>query len=120
MSEKAVWTRHARLGVGATAFFACFGRRLVRNVGYDQLRMPVIEVEAGSSGEYIVSVQEGGGATVHRVKVDSGYALKLTGGRASTEELLLLSFEFLLEREPKESILRSFDLPLIGYYFPEN
>ncbi len=81
--------------------------------------MPVIEVEAGSSGEYIVTVQEGGAATVHRVKVDSGYALKLTGGRASTEELLLLSFEFLLEREPKESILRSFDLPLIGYYFPE-
>ena len=29
------------------------------------------------------------------------------------------SFEFLLEREPKESILRQFDLPLIGRYFPE-
>ena len=82
--------------------------------------MPTIEVEAGSGGEYIVTVQEGGGVTVHRVKVDSEYARKLTGGgRASTEELLLLSFEFLLEREPKESILRSFDLPLIGYYFPE-
>ena len=73
--------------------------------------MPLIEVEAGSGGEYIVTVQEGGGATVHRVKVDPEYARKLTGGRASTEELLLLSFEFLLEREPKESILRSFDLP---------
>jgi hypothetical protein len=29
------------------------------------------------------------------------------------------SFEFLLAREPKESILRSFDLPVIGRYFPE-
>jgi hypothetical protein len=29
------------------------------------------------------------------------------------------SFEFMLEREPRESILREFDLPLIGRYFPE-
>jgi hypothetical protein len=28
------------------------------------------------------------------------------------------SFHFLLEREPKESILRSFDLTVIGRYFP--
>jgi hypothetical protein len=27
--------------------------------------------------------------------------------------------EFLLEREPKESILTEFELPLIGRYFPE-
>jgi hypothetical protein len=26
---------------------------------------------------------------------------------------------FLLEREPKESILGQFDLPVIGRYFPE-
>ena len=81
--------------------------------------MPAIEVEARSGGEYVVTVQEGGGATAHRVKVNFEYARKLTGGRTSTEELLRLSFEFLLEREPKESILRSFDLPLIGHYFPE-
>jgi hypothetical protein len=29
------------------------------------------------------------------------------------------SFRFLLEREPKESILGSFDLTVIGRYFPE-
>jgi len=29
------------------------------------------------------------------------------------------SFEFLLEREPKESILTRFDLSLISRYFPE-
>jgi hypothetical protein len=29
------------------------------------------------------------------------------------------SFEFLLEREPKESILASFDLTVIARYFPE-
>ena len=29
------------------------------------------------------------------------------------------SFEFLLEREPKELILRQFALPAIGRYFPD-
>jgi hypothetical protein len=28
------------------------------------------------------------------------------------------SFAFLLDHEPKESILRAFDLPIIGRYFP--
>ena len=37
----------------------------------------------------------------------------------TVERLLRASFEFLLEREPKESILRRFDLPAIERYFPE-
>jgi hypothetical protein len=78
-----------------------------------------IEVEAATSGEYNVVVKEAGGETRHRVRVDPGYAQKLTGGSASTLELLRRSFEFLLEREPKESILREFDLPVIERYFPE-
>lgn len=78
-----------------------------------------IEVEAAASGEYSVVVKEADGETRHRVRVDPGYARKLTGGSASTLELLRQSFEFLLEREPKESILRSFDLALIGRYFGE-
>jgi hypothetical protein len=35
------------------------------------------------------------------------------------EKLVEKSFEFLLEREPNTSILRSFDLPAIQRYFPE-
>ena len=35
------------------------------------------------------------------------------------EDLVRRSFVFLLAREPKESILGRFDLPLIGRYFPE-
>lgn len=34
-------------------------------------------------------------------------------------DLVEASFAFLLEREPKESILREFDLTVIGRYFPE-
>ncbi len=40
-------------------------------------------------------------------------------GRCSPEECIRTSFEFLLEREAKEAILREFDLTLIGRYFPE-
>jgi hypothetical protein len=29
------------------------------------------------------------------------------------------SFRFLLEREPREAILRRFELPLIGHFFAE-
>jgi len=35
------------------------------------------------------------------------------------KRLLRASFEFLLAREPNTSILRRFDLPVIGHYFPE-
>jgi hypothetical protein len=33
--------------------------------------------------------------------------------------LVEASFAFLLEREPNESILRTFDLTVIGRYFPD-
>jgi hypothetical protein len=38
---------------------------------------------------------------------------------AGPEDLVRESFRFLLEREPPASILRRFDLPVIGRYFPE-
>lgn len=43
----------------------------------------------------------------------------LARDKASPEALVKESFRFLLEREPKEAILRSFDLMVIGRYFPE-
>ena len=57
--------------------------------------------------------------TTHTVTLSNSYYQKLTRGAVSPEELVEKSFEFLLEREPNTSILRSFDLPVIGRYFPE-
>ena len=57
--------------------------------------------------------------TSHTVSVNPSYYEKLTGGRISAEELVERSFEFLLKRESNTSILSSFDLPVIGRYFPE-
>jgi hypothetical protein len=77
-----------------------------------------IEVEHLKGDDFRVTVREGGGRTVHTVTVEPAYAQRLTGGAVPPEELVRRSFEFLLEREGKESILGAFDLPVIGRYFP--
>ena len=78
-----------------------------------------IHVETLKDGEYHVRVREGATETVHTVTLQPAIHQKLTGGSATPEELLRHSFEFLLEREPKESILARFDLRVISRYFPE-
>jgi hypothetical protein len=78
-----------------------------------------IQVEKGAEGEFLVTVSDGRGQTSHRVSLAADYYQKLTGGKVAAEELLRKSFEFLLERESKESILREFDLKVIARYFPE-
>ena len=57
--------------------------------------------------------------TTHKVSVKTSYYEKLTNKRVTPEVLVEKSFEFLLDRESNTSILRSFDLPVIGRYFPE-
>jgi hypothetical protein len=84
--------------------------------------MAEIEVQTSDLGggyEFQVAVRERGSVTRHRVTLDQADCERLTGGKASPEALVVESFRFLLEREPKEAILRSFDLTLIGHYFPE-
>ncbi len=71
------------------------------------------------SYEFQVTVKEGKGESRHRVTLRKGDYQELAAGKASPEDLVAESFRFLLEREPKESILRSFDLMVIGRYFPE-
>ena len=41
------------------------------------------------------------------------------GGTHTPEATVEAAFRFLLDREPKESILRRFDLTVIARYFPE-
>lgn len=55
----------------------------------------------------------------HLVSLSRHYYETIMNGAASPETLITQSFYFLLEREPKESILAQFELPLIGKYFPE-
>jgi len=57
--------------------------------------------------------------TEHEITVDSAYASSLCQGKLTTAALIEKSFEFLLARESNTSILRRFDLSVIGRYFPE-
>jgi hypothetical protein len=66
----------------------------------------------------LVRVREGAFATEHRVAVLPADLELLDPGAGDPERLVRAAFEFLLEREPASSILRSFELPVIGRYFP--
>jgi len=71
-----------------------------------------------SDTKYRVTVTGEGSPTEHEVTVTPADVARYAPG-ATAESLLEASFEFLLEREPKESILRRFELPVIERYFPE-
>jgi len=79
----------------------------------------MIEVKRKSEQEFVVTIKERGVRTEHVVTLDDEYYQHLTDGEMAREELIEMSFEFLLEREPKESILSRFNLRIINNYFPE-
>lgn len=84
--------------------------------------MATIEVRSGRAGSgwrCSVRVVDEQSASEHVVDVSADDLERLDPGATDPTDLVRRSFEFLLEREPKESILRSFDLPVIGRYFPE-
>jgi hypothetical protein len=55
----------------------------------------------------------------HAVRVRPVDLARLDPAAADPTDLVRRSFVFLLRHEPKESILASFDLPVIGRYFPD-
>jgi hypothetical protein len=79
--------------------------------------MPVL-VTHRTGAIYDVTVDDGRGSTMHEVTVWPSDVARYAPG-ATPEELIEASFAFLLEREPKEAILRRFELPVIESYFPD-
>jgi hypothetical protein len=65
-----------------------------------------------------VVVRDGDSRTEHDVTVKGADLERLAAGLAP-EAFVRVCFEFLLEREPKESILRAFEVGVIGRYFQE-
>ncbi len=74
---------------------------------------------AGDGWTCRVTVHEGASSTMHEVAVSPADLARLDPGASTPDDLVRRSFAFLLAREAKESILRRFDLPVIGRYFPE-
>ena len=69
--------------------------------------------------EFEVIVREGKGETRHAVTMSRETCERLTAGKHTPERCLEAAFRFLLDREPKESILGRFDVTVISRYFPE-
>jgi len=80
--------------------------------------MVTITVKRVSDTRFQVHVAEERTTTDHEVTVTDS-DLQRYGSGTTPERLIEESFKFLLEREPKESILRTFALPVIERYFPE-
>lgn len=80
---------------------------------------PEIDIRSVGPGEFHVDLREAGSSTTHRVNVKSSYRDSLGIAEGQERKLVEESFRFLLEREPKESILGSFELSVIERYFPE-
>ena len=79
--------------------------------------MAEITVRPTDEGHFSVRVEDGG-STEHDVTVSAQDLGRLGSGR-TPDAFVRDCFAFLLAREPKESILRSFDVSDIGRYFPE-
>ena len=85
--------------------------------------MTDIEVACAAAGDdwaCTVRVREDGSTTEHEVTVRQADALAHgVQGVDDAERLIHETFTFLLEREPKESILSRFDVSVVSRYFPE-
>jgi hypothetical protein len=73
----------------------------------------------GDSLEFEVVVREGKSETRHHVTMSQETCERLAAGKHAPERCLEAAFRFLLDREPKESILSRFDVSVISRYFPE-
>jgi hypothetical protein len=82
----------------------------------------VIKVERAGEGdplEFEVIIRVGNGETRHHVTMARDTCEGLTMGTHAAEHCIEAAFQFLLDREPKESILRRFAITVISRYLPE-
>ena len=64
--------------------------------------------------DFEVVIREGEGETRHHVTMSRQMCDRLAAGKHTPERCLEAAFRFLLDREPKESILRRFDVTVAG------
>ncbi|NOJ47331.1 hypothetical protein [Bradyrhizobium archetypum] len=82
----------------------------------------MIKLKRTSEGdplEFEVTICAGNGETRHHVTIARETCERLTMGMYTPERCIEAAFQFLLDREPQESILRRFDIAVISRYFSE-
>ena len=78
----------------------------------------MINVETIDNNTFKVSVTKNA-STVHIVLLNDRFHQDVSNNKLTKTELITKSFEFLLERESNQSILKKFNLEVISQYFPE-
>jgi hypothetical protein len=68
---------------------------------------------------FTVRIRDDGGASEHVVTLSGSDWERLGRGYRSPEDLVRSCFAFLLAREPRTSILATFDVSQIRTYFPD-
>ena len=81
--------------------------------------MEVKRAGAGDALSFHVTVTDAPSASTHRVTLDASQFERLRRGDETPEQFVGRCFDFLLAREPQESIMSSFDVSVISRYFPE-
>ena len=81
----------------------------------------VLCVPLATGWRCVVANDDGHGTSNHDVTVATEQATDLAAATDGhdVQRLVYETIAFLLEREPKEAILRCFELPVIEQYFPE-
>lgn len=75
--------------------------------------------ESDDQSSFRVTVSEETGSTTHEVTLSRSDYERLAREDEPADAFVRRCFEFLIAREPKESILSQFDISVIGRYFGE-
>jgi len=84
-----------------------------------EIEVSTVDVGRLASRFHVRVTDVDGSATEHDVTLSAADHERLGGGYPDPERFIKACFGFLLAREPKGSILGSFDLSQIATYFPE-
>ena len=82
------------------------------------MNIKVKTVPTNLGWHFNVTLEEPNGPSFYKVSMDRDFLTRI-GATFHPEKVVEKSFEFLLEREPKEKILQEFDIVSISHYYPE-
>ncbi|HET8587511.1 MAG TPA: hypothetical protein VFM74_06500 [Candidatus Limnocylindria bacterium] len=93
---------------------------MANDVATRATRFPILASCDRRGDGYRCSVQIGDdpAATHHEIAFTAAELDRLAPDGTKPEELARVAFRFLLRQEPREAILRDFELQVIGRYFP--
>lgn len=74
--------------------------------------------QTNDSWTFLVELGQGEGLIEYWVDIDREYWTRLTNRRVEPEELVLETFKFLLDKKPKELLLRKFNISDVASNFP--